>query len=131
MTREPPQRRTPAQRLWRAIGAGLFGLGLLGLALPVLPTVPFWILAVFALQRSDPAMAERIRRWPGVGPVVAEFVDHGVMRPASKRAALIGIAIAALIVSLTVPVGPAFYLAIGGMAVGALYVATRPTRRRS
>lgn len=117
-----------AKTLWRLLGWALFAIGLVGLVTPVLPTVGFWILAVLVLQRADPALARRIRNHPKVGPSVSLFLDHGVIAPRGKLAALTAMgASAALLAALLTP-GVALFLALGGIAVGALFVATRPTR---
>ena len=80
-----------AKLFWRLIGWSLFSLGLLGLVIPLFPTTVFWILAALALQRSDPAFAERIRGWPKIGPEVANFLDFGVVSAIGKLAALFAI----------------------------------------
>lgn len=116
-------------RLGRAAGAGLFAVGLIGVFVPVLPTAPLWILALIVLGKSDPALSARIRAWPGVGAVVADFVDHGVLAPRAKTGALLGVSLSAAIVIALLPAGFALYAALGLMAVGAGYVATRPTHR--
>ncbi|HEX7944803.1 MAG TPA: YbaN family protein [Phenylobacterium sp.] len=42
-----------------ALGVGSLVLGAIGVVLPLLPTVPFVILAAYCFGRSDP----RIERW--------------------------------------------------------------------
>lgn len=116
-------------RIARWIGGALFALGLVGLAVPILPTVPFWILALIVLGRSDPALSARIRSWPGVGPTIAEFVDHGVIGRRAKIGALLGVAASAVLATVVVGPGWPLVAALALMAAGALYVATRPTRR--
>lgn len=110
---------------WRAVGVGLFGVGLVGAALPVLPTTIFWIGALLALGKSDPALSERIRSWPGAGAVVSAYVDHGVISRRSKLIALAGMAFSATLLGVFAGGAPrAFGLA--GIALGAVYVLSRP-----
>lgn len=112
--------------IWRLAGYGLFGLGLIGLAVPVLPTTIFWILAVLALRRSDPRLVERILAWPRVGPAVADFLDHGAISSQGKAAALIGIGLGAAIASLSIGGGWPLWLCLALLAGVALYILSRP-----
>lgn len=114
--------------LWRILGWFLFALGLAGLVLPLFPTTIFWILAALALQRSDPAFAERIRSWPQVGPAVADYLDHGVISPRGKLAALAALAASSALIAATAPNPLIIGVALGALGAVALYVATRPSR---
>ncbi|MEQ1540008.1 MAG: YbaN family protein, partial [Sphingorhabdus sp.] len=42
-------------------------LGVVGIFLPIMPTVPFLILAAFCFARSDPALEARILNHPVYG----------------------------------------------------------------
>ncbi len=121
---------TLGAKIWRLIGWALFALGLVGLALPVLPTTGFWILAVLALQRSDPELADKIRRWPRVGPAVSDFLDHGVISTRGKLAALGAMGVSALLLAWALPNGPLFWTSLAGLSAGALFVSTRRSRPR-
>lgn len=111
---------------WTAAGYGFFGIGLLGTVLPVLPTTIFWIIAAGCFAKGCPAMARKIFSWPGVGPAVETFLRHGVIARKAKRAALLGMTAAAVIVWLTPLPLPVALATIAVIALAALYVATRP-----
>ena len=88
--------------LWTAFGLVCLGLGLIGVALPLVPTTPFILLAAFAFGRGSP----RLRRWtvehPRFGPAVARWEAHGAIAPRHKRYACIAMA-ASLALSLARP----------------------------
>ncbi|MEO1331506.1 MAG: DUF454 family protein [Pseudomonadota bacterium] len=115
---------------WRLVGWALFALGLLGLVLPVLPTTVFWILAVIAVQKADPDLAAKIRAWPGVGPAVSDFLDHGVISTRGKLIALTAMAASGGLLALTLANGPLLWSALAGLSAAALFVSTRRGRRR-
>ena len=78
--------------LWTALGIVAAALGLVGLALPVMPTVPFMIVAAFAFGRGSP----RLRRWtiehPTFGPPVRRWEEDGAISRRHKAYAVIGMA---------------------------------------
>lgn len=69
--------------VWFSIGALFLGLGIVGIALPVMPTVPFLLVAVWAFARSSPELRQRILDHPTYGPPVRAWQEHGAIgRPA-------------------------------------------------
>lgn len=64
------------------------GLGALGVFLPLLPTVPFLLLAAACFARSSP----RTRAWlvgsPVLGPALQQYLDHRVVPLRAKVVAL-------------------------------------------
>ena len=108
-------------------GYGLFAVGLIGIALPVLPTIIFWIFALACFSQSSPQMAERILNWPGIGPALSDFAEHRIIQPKSKVAAVIGMSAAALVIVFSsIPLIPAV-LTISVIAAAGVYVVTRPS----
>ena len=122
----------PAVRLRRLafVGLGLvaLGTGVVGAFVPVLPTVPFLLLAAWLFGASDPRLEAWLVRHPRLGPGVVRWRERGVIPRGAKLAAAFGMAVSAGLVGLTVDPLP---LRIAGWALLALafgYVMSRPER---
>lgn len=78
--------------LWAGLGLVCVGLGLIGILVPLLPTVPFLLLASFFFARSS----ERLHHWllshPRFGPVIDDWNRSGAIGPRAKRLATLSIA---------------------------------------
>lgn len=78
--------------VWRLIylGIGWLGLGMAvaGVILPILPTTPMLLVAVWAFGKSSPELAEKIRNHRVFGPPVRDWQDHGVISTTAKLLAI-------------------------------------------
>lgn len=72
------------------IGMAFLLLGAVGVVVPGLPTVVFWILAAWCFGKSCPAIQRWIYRRPHVGPVIEQFVTERTLCRSTKRRALTG-----------------------------------------
>jgi uncharacterized membrane protein YbaN (DUF454 family) len=70
-------------------------LGALGAFVPLLPTVPFIILAAFCFARSNPALERWLLANERFGPHLVAWRNRGAISPAGKRAAILAFAISA------------------------------------
>jgi uncharacterized membrane protein YbaN (DUF454 family) len=113
--------------LYLALGWLCVGLGLLGIALPILPTTPFLIVAVWSFSRSSPELAAKIRNHPAAGPYIRDWQDYGVIpRKAKILATLMMTGTAAMLfLWSTAPVWLSAALSLGMGLVGA-YIWSRP-----
>jgi uncharacterized membrane protein YbaN (DUF454 family) len=111
-------------------GWSFLGLGLAGAALPLLPTTPFLILALWAFSRSSRRMHDWLYHHPRFGPRLQEWRRYRVIPLRVKLVAWTTMAatLAYLIFVVRAPWGLIAATA-ALMAVGVAYVATKPSRR--
>lgn len=118
----PPGRRW----LWLLIGHSAVGLATAGAFLPVLPTVPFLLVAGWAYARGNPALRERLRNDPRFGRAVREWQDRGAIPVKAKVFAVAGMTSGFTVLALSSP----GYLVLGGvgtvMVAAGTYVVSRP-----
>lgn len=121
----PADPRGPARHLWLAAGVVAFATGAIGIALPLLPTVPFWLLAIFCFARSRPEWAERLYAHPRYGPSLREWRDRRAIGRRAKVSALV--AMAASLAATWAAAGWRWALIpLAVMAVSGTWIWTRP-----
>jgi uncharacterized membrane protein YbaN (DUF454 family) len=105
-------------------------LGGIGVFLPVMPTTPFLIVAVWAFGKSSPALAARIRSHRIIGPYIRDWQDQGVIPLRAKVSAVVMMTAAALYLYFAgiVPVWLAVLTSITMLAVAA-YIVSRPSSK--
>lgn len=112
--------------VWAGLGLGLLAIGLVGIALPLVPTTPFVLLAGVCFARGS----RRLHAWlighPVFGPPLCQWKKCGAVSRSAKRAAMIAMAAVPL---LTLLLG--FPLYVAGMqcavlAFPATFVGSRP-----
>ncbi len=104
--------------VWLFLGAVALALGALGAFLPLLPTVPFMLLAAFCFARGHPPLEAWLLAHPSFGPHIAAWRARGAISRRGKRAALAAFALSALIGLLLLPMpwalAPAAVAIVGG-----------------
>lgn len=73
--------------LWRALALVCVALGMLGVVLPGLPTVPFLLVAAWAGGRGWPALEFWLLNHPRHGSAIRRWRDHGAVPRRAKWAA--------------------------------------------
>ncbi len=117
------------RRLYLVLGAICLLLGAVGAAVPLLPTVPFLLLAAWCFGRSSPRLERRLLEHPRFGPPVRAWREHGVVSLPGKLAATVAVA-ASVGLTLTLVDAPRWALiAAAAVPVGVLlFLWTRPSR---
>jgi uncharacterized membrane protein YbaN (DUF454 family) len=111
--------------LYLCLGFASVGLGIVGIFLPLLPTVPFMLLAAFCFARSSPRLEARILDHPRFGPHIEAWRERGAIGPAGKRAALAAFAFSAVLGAVLLPFPWLLVPAAAGL-IGGSWIATRP-----
>jgi uncharacterized protein len=93
------------RHLYFAAGCLSLALGLIGIPLPLLPTVPFLILAAFCFARSNPRLENWILNHPQYGPPIVAWRAKGIVSRKGKWAATLafGFSTAIGLIALAMP----------------------------
>lgn len=97
------------RHLWLTVGWTFVMLGIVGIALPVVPTVPFLLVAAWAFARSSPALRQRILDHPTYGPSVRAWQERGAVGKVAKIWAIL---------AMTGGVGLSWWIGIDPWIVG-------------
>ena len=127
--RSPPEQVRGVRRaLYVALAGVCLGLGLLGAALPGLPTTPFLLVMSFLLIRSSPWLHEQVLRLPMVGKYLREWDEkRGVRRGVKLLAAAWVILAVALVLLATALTAPLKVLVAALAIVGLIVIWRLPT----
>jgi len=101
------------------------GLGAIGAVLPLLPTVPFVILAAFCFARSSPRLEAWLVGHPVFGRHIVAWRDHGAISRKGKVAATLAFAVS-IALALAFASWPWMMVPIVAAAVGGSWIWTRP-----
>lgn len=112
--------------LWRVLAFAMLLLGMIGVVVPVLPTVPFLVVAAWAAGRGWPALEARLLAHPWYGEPIRQWRERGaVPRKAKWAAILMMIASAALLLLSATPAWLKWGAPVA-MAAVALWLWRRP-----
>jgi len=96
-----------------------------GVVLPLLPTVPFVILAAFCFARSSPALERRLLEHRVFGPHILRWRERGAISRKGKRAALVAFAVSIVLALVFSPL-PWSLIPIAAALIGGTWIWRRP-----
>lgn len=121
--RKPELTDAARRLLFTVLAWSCLALALIGMALPLMPTTVFLLIAAWAFARSDERRHRWLREHARFGEFVRTWEQHHAMPGRAKRLALIALAISYLV--MAVAFGPVSWAAIlGGLCIAgvALYI---------
>lgn len=115
--------------LFLGLGWIFFALGIIGVILPVMPTTIFMIMALWAFANGSPRLHAWLYNHPRFGKALQHWDRHRVIPVHAKIAAIGGMTISAVYVTLYSDAPPlAVFAAIAFIGFGAVYVLSKPSR---
>lgn len=111
--------------LYLLLGGLSLLLAALGAVLPLLPTVPFVLLAAFFFARGHPPLEAWLVRHPRFGPHILAWRRSGAISRRGKRAALAAFAASALVGLVFAPF-PWSLVPVAAALIGGRWIWTRP-----
>lgn len=112
------------RRLYLAGGIVAAGLGALGAFLPIVPTVPFLLLAAYCFARSNPEWEQRILDHPQWGPQIRDWRDRRAISRRAKTLSIGAMTVGALFTWYTLG-EPWYYVSLAILIVAGGWIATR------
>ena len=124
----PATRMLPAPLRWLLLALAVvsLALGIAGIFLPVLPTVPFVLLAAWAASLSSPRLSRWLDNHRLFGKPLHEWRRHGVVRRRAKWAATVAMAVSATALVVVLRAHWVALLAVACMACVLVWLWRRP-----
>ena len=110
--------------IYRLLGMTALGLGAIGAVLPIMPTVPFLLVAVYFFARSSPELEQRILDHPHFGPQVRDWRERRAISRRAKTLAILAMAAGAVFTWYTLG-APWYYISIAILVIAGGWIATR------
>jgi uncharacterized membrane protein YbaN (DUF454 family) len=112
--------------VWILCGAVALALGVIGMFLPLLPTVPFLLLAAICFARSSTRLHDWLLAHPTFGPPIKDWQRRGAIRRRTKWVSSVSI-LAAFGISIALDVSPVVLMIQAVTLIGvAIFIWTRP-----
>lgn len=121
-----PSRSRTVRLLYAALAYTSLGVGLVGLVVPGLPTTEFVLLAAWAAAKSSPRLSAWLDNHRLFGPMLANWRNGRSINRRAKISASLAMLAALVIMLTTLPHGYWLYAVVLGMAIGNLWIWSRP-----
>ena len=119
----------PLRIIYHVIGLLMIVLAIIGAILPIMPTVPFLLVASWCFARSSPRFHNWLHSHKVFGPPIKQWEEQGVISPFVKILAVGGMSVG--FCSFLLIAKPVLWLticvAIVLIAIS-VYILTRPSR---
>lgn len=99
-------------------------LGAIGAVLPIMPTVPFLLLAAFCFARSNPEWEQRLLDHPKWGMQLRDWRERRAISRRSKTMAILAMTAGALVTWYFLG-APYYYVSLAVLAICGSWIATR------
>lgn len=114
---------------WWLLAYFSLGLGIVGIVVPGLPTVPFVLLSAFAAARGSQRLHAWLLAHRRFGPMIRDWQTQGAVSRRSKTLAILTMAVCAVVMFLTAPKALMAATGTSIMAVVAIWLWRRPEPR--
>lgn len=113
-----------------SVGYLFLGLAIVGAFLPVIPTVPFALVAAYCFKEGSPRVYSWIIAFPKFGPAVQEWEEHKIIRTKNKVLAisLMSLGIGMAVYKSTASTELKAMMIFTGLCVG-IYIITRRSKK--
>lgn len=101
------------QLLWRLLALASLAVGIVGVFVPVLPTVPFVLVAAWAASRGSPRLEAWLLTHPHFGESIRHWRAHGAVSRRAKWLAVSSMAGSAVLL---------WFMPVPGWVRGAVYL---------
>lgn len=124
-----PTLMTPRAIRWIYITVGWVctGLGILGAFLPVMPTTPFLLVALWAFSKSSPRLQKWLFDHPRYGKTLRDWHVHRAIRRDIKVIAVTAMAASVVMVNWMTDSMVAIFLHASLVTITALFILSRPS----
>ena len=112
------------RHIYLALGIFFVSLAAIGAFLPIMPTVPFLLLAVYFFARSNPEWEQKILDHPHWGPQVRDWRERRAISRRAKIMAIGAMSVGAVVTYYTLG-HPWYWISVAILVTCGTWIATR------